>query len=122
MKKNTAAFVLALIGSIFGLIGGILWTACADTCAGIIAEAGPYVFGFVILGMGGAVIALVGGIRAYGFHKGSFATILIGLVFQVAQLILACVFLGGFSFMLNLWTLLSILLLLIAAIYARRQP
>lgn len=28
MKKNTASLVLAIIGAILGLIGGIMWAAC----------------------------------------------------------------------------------------------
>lgn len=121
MKKNTAALVLAILGAISGLIGGILWTACADTCSGLVAEAGLYIIGFVVLGIGGAVIALIGGIQAFGFKKSGFVLTLIGLIFQIGQLIFACVFLGGFSFILNLWTILSIILLLVAVILAHRK-
>lgn len=121
MKKNVVAFVLALVGAIFGLIGGILWTACADTCATIVGEAGPYIAGFVILGMGGAVLALVGGIQAFGYRKGGFVLTLSGLILQVGQLILACVFTEGFIFVLNLWTMLSIVLLVVAVIFAHKK-
>ena len=119
--KNTAAFVLALIGAIFGAIGGIMWTTCADTCADIVAEAGPYIAGFVILGIGGAILGLIGGIQAYGGKKGGFLLTLLGGIFQVGQLILACVFLGEFNFGLNVCTLVAIILFVIALIFIRKK-
>lgn len=125
--KNTAAFVLALIGSIFGLIGGILWTACADALNSVesaVAGTGSttvYLVFFIILGIGGAVLSLVGGIQAFGFKKGRLALIVAGLLFQVGMLITACVAVGGFSFLLNLCTIVAIILLVIAVIFARRK-
>lgn len=121
-KKNTAAFVLALIGSIFGLIGGILWTTCADAVNSVSGGQGTvYLVCFIILGIGGAVLSLVGGIRAYGFKKGAFALTFLGLLFQIGMLIAACVAVEGFEFLLNLCTLVAILLLVIATVYARRK-
>lgn len=115
-KKNVAAFVLALVGAICGLIGGILWSACAEACADIVGSSGGYIAGFVILGIGGAVLALIGGIQALGYKKGRLLLTVLGLVFEVGHIILACVFVEGFSFVLNVWTLLSILLLVISVI------
>lgn len=122
MKKNTAAFVLALLGAIFGLIGGILYAACADACATVVKSSTGYIAGFAILGVGGAVIALIGGIQSFGFKKGGFFLILSGLLMQVGQLILACVFIGAFSFALNLWTILAIVMLVVSAIFAAKKP
>ncbi len=122
MKKNTAAFVLALIGAILGLIGGILWTACADAVNSVGGDGTVYLVCFIILGMGGAVLALVGGIQAFGFKKGAFALTFLGLLFQVGMLIAACVAVEGFSFVLNLCTILSIILLVIAVVFARKKP
>ena len=34
MKKNVAALVFGILGAISGLIGAIMWAACARTCAG----------------------------------------------------------------------------------------
>lgn len=128
-KKNTAAFVCAIIGAIFGLIGGILWTACADAINGVESavsgsggSATVYMVCFIILGIGGAVIALIGGIRAWGYKKGAFALTLVGLLFQVGTLIAACVAVEGFSFVMNLCTIVSIILLVVAVVFARRKP
>ena len=120
--KNTACFVCALIAAIFGLIGGILWSACASACAEMGADDGTlYLIGFIILGIGGSVVALIGGIQAYGFKKAGFPLVLVGLLLQVGQLILACVAVEGFSFVLNLCTIVSIILLIVAVVFARRK-
>lgn len=123
-QKNTAAFVLALLGAIFGLIGGILWAACADAINSVADDGSTtvYLVFFIILGIGGAVVSLVGGIQAFGFKKGAFVLTLIGLLLQVGMLICACVAVGGFSFLLNLCTIVSIILLIIAVVFARRKP
>lgn len=115
-KKNIAAFVCALLGAICGLVGGIIWAACADTCADIVGSSAGYIAGFVILGIGGAVLGLIGGIQALGFKKGRVVLSVLGLALEVGQLILACVFAEGFSFILNLWTLLSIVLLFVTVL------
>ena len=123
-KRNTAAFVLALLGAIFGLIGGIHWSACADAIGSIESAVSGgssttvYLVFFIILGIGGAVLALVGGIRAFGYKKGGFVLVLLGLLFQIGMLITACVAVEGFSFLLNLCTIVAIILLLIATVFA----
>lgn len=122
MKKNTAALVLAIIGAICGIIGAIMWTACADACANIVGSSTIYTVGFIVLGLGGAVLSLIGGIQAYGFKKGGFGFSLVGFLFQVGNLILQCVFAEGFSFVLSLWTIIAILLLLIETIMSKRKP
>ena len=126
-KRNTAAFVLALLGAIFGLIGGILWPACADAIGSIESAVSGgssttvYLVFFIILGIGGAVLALVGGIRAFGYKKGGFVLVLLGLLFQIGMLITACVAVEGFSFLLNLCTIVAIILLVIATVFAHRK-
>lgn len=120
-KKNTASLVLAIIGSIFGIIGAVLWSACADTCANIVGSSSWYTAGFIVLGLGGAIVSLIGGIQAFGFKRGRFALSVIGLIMQVGNLILQCVFAEGFSFILSCCTILSIILLLIATILAKRN-
>lgn len=122
MKKNTAALVLAIIGAIFGLIGGIVWTACADTCADIVKSSTLYTVAFAVLGIGGAVLSLIGGIQAFGFKGGALALSVIGFICQIANLIVQCVFLEGFSFVLSLCTIVAIILLLLATIFAARKP
>ncbi len=122
MKKNTASLVLAIIGAIFGIIGAVMWTACADACANIVGSSTAYTIGFIVLGLGGSVISLIGGIQAYGFKKSGFALSLVGFLMQVGHLVLQCVFAGGFSFILSLWTILAIVLLLIETILSKKQP
>ena len=125
MKKNVAALVLAIIGAVFGLIGGILWSACAEAVSEVSGDSTSiiYLVCFIVLGIGGAVLALVGGIQAFNYKKGAFALTLVGLLFQVGCLVAACVAVSGFSFLLNLCTIVSIILLIVAVIFAhRKQP
>ena len=124
-KKNVAAFVLALIGSIFGIIGGLLWAACAEACADIVGSSTGYVAAFVILGIGGAIVALVGGIQAFGFKKGRLVLTIVGLAMQIGHIIVSCVFAEGFSFILNFWTILAVILIgisLIMVIIKKPEP
>lgn len=121
MKKNTAALVLAIIGTVFGIIGAIMWAACADTCADIVGSSTGYTVGFIVLGLGGAVFSLIGGIQAYNLKKSGLALSVVGLLMQFGNIILQCVFLGGFSFVLSLWTIVAIILLLVATILAGRK-
>ncbi len=122
MKKNTAALVLSILGAIFAVIGGILWAACADTCAEVVQSSTGYTVGFLALGIGGAVISLIGGIQAFGFKRAGLALSVVGLLMQVGNLVLECVFLGGFSFVLSLWTILALIMLVIATVFAARKP
>lgn len=121
MKKNTAALVFAILGAIFGVIGAIMWAACAEACANIVGSSTGYTIGFIGLGIGGAVISLIGGIRAYTFKGAALGLSAFGFLLQVGNLILQCVFAGGFSFTLSLMTILSIIMLLIGTIFAGRK-
>ena len=121
MKKNVAAFVLALIGAITGFIGGILWTAFADACVSISGEGALWMVGFIVLGLGGSLIGLIGAIQAFGFKKGGLPLIALALVLQIGQLILACVAAESFAFVLNFWTLIAIVLFAIALFFARTK-
>ncbi len=121
MKKNTAALVFSILGAIFGVIGAIMWAACADTCANVVGSSTLYTMGFIVLGVGGGVLSLIGGIQAFGFKASGFALSIIGFLMQVGNLVLECVFAEGFSFILSLWTLLAIVMLLLATIFAKRK-
>lgn len=122
MKHNTAALVLAILGTICGVIGGLMWATCADACAGVVGTSGGYVAGFCILGIGGAALSLIGGIQAFGYKKSELGLSVIGFLMQVANFILQCVFLGGFSFTLSVWTILAIVLLLLETIMSAKKP
>lgn len=121
MKKNIAALVLAILGAVAGVIGGIMWAACADTCADAVGTSIGYTIGFIVLGIGGAVVALVGGIQAFTYKGGRVALSVVGLVMQVGALVLQCVFIEGFAFVLSMWTLIAIILLLVETILAARK-
>lgn len=121
MKKNTAALVFAIVGAILGTIGAIMWATCAETCAGIVGSSTGYTIGFIALGIGGAVVSLIGGVQAFGFKKAGGGLSAFGLVLQIGNLILQCVFAGGFSFTLSACTLLSIVLLLLGTVFAFKK-
>lgn len=124
MKKNTAPFVCGLIGAIFGLIGGILWSACASVATNVEqavtggASSAVYLACFIIFGIGGSVITLVGAIMAFGWKKSGFPLLLVGTLFQLATIIAACVAVHGFSFVLNICTIVALILLVVATILA----
>lgn len=128
MKKNTAALVFAIIGAIFGVIGAIMWAACAEACAGAVGALGGgtgtpvgYMIGFLLLGIGGAVVGLIGGLQAFGYKKAGLPLSVLGLLLQIGNLILECVFVSGFSFGLSLCTLLAILLFLLQTCFAAKK-
>ena len=128
MKKNTGALVCSIIGAVFAVLGGILWASCADAAGAIGSAAGGdrtmstvYMVVYLVLGIGGGVLALLGGIRAYGGKtKATFLCALGGLM-QVGNLIAQCVSVGGFSFLLSLSTLVAIVLLLVATILCAKN-
>lgn len=119
--RNTGAFVCGLLGAVCALIGGLMWSTCAESCAGFGMDVGIYMVGFLGCGVGGAVLALIGAILSFGYKKGGFALLLIGFLLQIGQLAVACIFYQGFSLIMNISTLLAIILLLIAMILARKK-
>ena len=121
MKKNVAALVCAIVGAVFGVIGGIMWAACAEACAEIVGSSVGYTVGFILLGIGGALISLIGGIQAFGFKRGRLGLSVLGLLMQAGNLVLQCVFVKGFSFIMSLWTLLALVMLLLATIFAAKK-
>lgn len=128
MKKNTAALVLSILSAIFGLIGGIMWAACARTCAGVSSALGGsggipagYMIGFIGLGIGGALLTLIGGIQAFSFKKAGLPLSILGFLLQTGCLVLQCVFLGGFAFTLSLCTIVSILMAFLQMFFAARK-
>lgn len=121
MKKNVAALVFSILGTVFGIIGAIIWAACADTCADIVGSSTMWTVGFIVLGVGGGVVSLIGGIQAFRFRPAGFVMSLLGCLLQVGTLVLECVFVEGFSFVLSLWTLLAIVMLVLATVFSKRK-
>lgn len=133
MQKNTAAFACGLIGAILGLLGGILCSACtgllaaAEEAANAISGASgnttlPYLIVFIILGIGGSVVALVGAIQAFGYKKAGFPLCLVGLLLQLGTLIAGFVGYGVAELYVGLGSIASVVLLIVATVLSRRQP
>lgn len=132
MKKNTAAFVCGLIGAIFGLLGGILCSACTGLLAAVEDVANeisgasgnttlPYLIAFIVLGIGGSVIALIGAIQAFGYKKAGFPLCLVGLLLQVGTLVTGFVGYGVAELYVGLGTLVAVVLLIVATVFSRRK-
>lgn len=128
MKKNIGALVCAIIGAVLGLVGGILWATCADALGSINSGLGGdstnqtiYLVVFIVLGIGGAVLSLIGGIQAYSYKKSGLILSVFGLLMQVGCLIAQCVAVEGFAFLLSACTVVSIILLLVATILSGKK-
>ena len=132
MKKNVAALVLGIIGAIFAFLGGILWAACSSavgTVADAVGDSGEkvnqtiYMAVYIILGIGGGVLSLIGSIQAFNLkRKPGLILSILGFVFQIGVLIASCIQVGGFYFALAVLPLIAIILLLIEVIMAARKP
>ncbi len=128
MGKNTGALVFSIIGAIFAILGGILWATCADAIGSIGGAAGGdtttptiYMIVFLVLGIGGGVIALLGGIRGYGEKSKATFLCVLGTLMQIGNLIAQCVSVSGFSFLMSLSTILAIVLLIVATILCAKN-
>lgn len=139
MTKHSAPLVFAIFGGIFGLIGAVMWATCTETCAGVSSALGSlieygrenselltlYMWGYIILGGGGAIVGLIGGVQAYAFKKSGLVLSLIALAMEVADLVLEIKhmggFSGGFSFILCFSTILSIVMFLLASIFSAKK-
>ncbi len=128
MKKNTGALVVSIIGAVLAILGGILWSTCADAIGSVGSAAGAdttdatiYLIVFLVLGIGGGVIGLLGGIWAYSGKSKAVLLCVLGLLTQVGNLIAECVSVSGFSFLLSMSTLMAIVLFLVAVILAARK-
>lgn len=131
MKKNTAAFVCGLIGAIFGLLGGILCSACTGLLAAVeeavntVSGASgnttlPYLIVFIIMGIGGSVVALVGAIQALGYKKAGFPLCLVGLLLQVGTLVAGFVGYGVAELYVGLGTVVAVILLIVATVKSKK--
>lgn len=128
MKKNTGALVCAIIGAIFAIIGAILWATCADALGSVSSAVGGdrgnttiYLVLFLVLGVGGAVVSLIGGIQAKDYKRPGFVLSLVGLLMQIGNLITECVSVEGFSFLLSACTIIAVILLLVATVFSAKK-
>lgn len=128
MEKNKAGLVLAIIAAIFGIIGGLMWTACsaaADSLMDLLKGVNIPVDEFqtktkillalsIIFGIGGSVVTLVGGIQGNTFKKGSFICAAVGCACQLGLVIAIFAilgeYLGGLAIVLCLDTVVALIL------------
>lgn len=108
-----AALVVGLVGGIFCLIGGMCLTACAEALALIPGEFDYSIFGY-LLGIGGAIVGIVGAALALKNGKIAGILMLIGFAMSVGLIIIFIVAYEAFSSM----NLVSAIILLVAAILA----
>lgn len=118
MKKNVTSLVMSIIGAVFALIGTVMWAACSELVSDLGGNSTGYTVGFVLLGLGGGVLSLIGGIQAYSLKKSGKALSVIGLLLQIGNLILQCMFIEKFSFSSSLWTILAIIMFAIGTLIA----
>lgn len=134
MKKNMAAFVCGLIGAIFGLLGGILCSACTGLLAAVeevvnevngstttVSPIFSYLLVFIVFGIGGSVIALIGAIQAYGYKKAGFPLCLVGLLLQFGTLVAGFIGYGVAELYVGLGTVVSVVLLIVATVFSKRK-
>lgn len=131
-KKNTIALVFGILGAVLAFLGGLLWASCADmiNCSDALPEMDGvwlYTMFFVVLGIGGSVISLIGGIQAYNYGRGRFVLSFIGLLFQLGCLAVQIVLLmsieGKVSFFSLSFTIVALILLFAETIFsAAKNP
>lgn len=122
-NKNIVALILGLAGAIAGIVGGFIWAGFAKTCANATENVSAYTAGFTILGIGGAVVALLGAINSYSYKRSGFILSLIALGMEVGQFALACACIKQFDILVNFFTVICIILLTLTAFFAfRKQP
>ena len=126
-KKNTVALVFGIIGAICAFLGGLFWASCVDliNCSEAASETdGMWLYSvfFVVLGIGGAVIALIGSIQAYNYGRGRFVLSFIGLLFEAGCLAVQIVLLMTLGekghFLLMSLTIVALILLLAETIFS----
>ena len=130
--KNVGALVCGIIGSVFALIGAIIWTAAFGTAADCLSSIGfdstkaaVYCAVFAILGIGGGVVSLVGSVQAFKFKQpAGIVMSIVGLLCQVGAFIAQCVVAGGHFgaiIILSIWTIIGLVLLVVETILAGKK-
>ena len=87
-KKNVAPLVCGILGTIAGLIGGLLWVACADCLNDIsMGQNTMWLALFIVFGLVGPVLGLIGGILAFGFKKAGGVLLLFATLFAIGHIV-----------------------------------
>lgn len=128
-RGNVPSLVLAILGALFGIIGAILWATVADFAGAVVGGFGGdnstqtvYLVCFIVLGVGGALLSLIGGICAHVGKRGAgIGLSVVGFLFQIGSFVTQCVAVSGVDFLFSLPTMLAIVLLLIATCFSGRR-
>ena len=132
--KNIGALVCAVIGGVFGMGSGLLWTLGFINALVEVSGYGFYVssvsFGvllFALLGVGGGVVTIIGGTQAFRYkrRRSSIALSFTGFACQLVCPIMTLVVYGGFpvgALVLGLGTLLSLPVCLASACLSLKKP
>ena len=101
-KKNIAPLICGIIGTVFGLVGGFLWVACADCIHGLDAALSGDTGGnmvwtvlFILFGLVGPVLGLIGAILAFGYKRAGGALLLVALLFCIGHIVVTVIYTGA---------------------------
>ncbi len=128
MKKNIAPLVCGIIGTFFGLIGGFFWVSCADFWGTMneVAEVGRaetiWMVLFIVFGLGGPVIGLIGSILAFGFKRAGGVLLLFAMLFCIGHIVVTMLYTEGmFTFVGEMFTIFALILFLVAVCFGFRK-
>ena len=130
-KKNIAPLICGIIGTVFGLVGGFLWVACADCIHGLDAALSGDTGGnmvwtvlFILFGLVGPVLGLIGAILAFGYKRAGGALLLVALLFCIGHIVVTVIYTGaGFftNFVMEACTIFALILYLVATCFGFRK-
>ena len=130
-KKNIAPLICGIIGTVFGLVGGFLWVACADCLHGLDAALSGDTGGntvwtvlFILFGLVGPVLGLIGAILAFGYKRAGGALLLVALLFCIGHIVVTVIYTGaGFfaNFVMEMCTIFALILYLVATCFGFRK-
>ena len=102
-RKNGPALAAAIIAVPVGLAGGIYWVAFSNVHH---TQSAVYILCFIVLGMVGPLIGLVGGMLGFGWHRSGGVLLSVAALFAVALVPLSCVYAGEFRVVGELFPLI----------------
>lgn len=92
-RKNGTALAAAIIATPVGLAGGVYWALLSNVYH---PQGGWYILGFILLGMVGPLLGLMGGMLAFGWHRSGWVLLALACVCAAALVPLSCVYAGDF--------------------------
>ena len=131
--KNTAALIFAIIGAVLGIFLGLIWSSSALFASnfdgsGLPTDGNPlWGFLFLLFGIGGGILTLLGGIQAFGCKNRTLAVVLsfIGFGLQFLCFVSQIAMFGASATLWIyawLWTIFPVALSLTAACLSLKKP